>query len=347
MTTLAIQPAFALTTGLLVLLLLGLLFWPQKGLLAIWSVGKANAQRVLLEDALKFLFDSEYKGIPIRLNGFAGYLHISTDKAARLVESLRSIGLVQFQEDMLKLTDAGRSYALRIIRVHRIWERYLADETGVANKEWHGRADLKEHSMSLEAADLLAAQIGNPVFDPHGDPIPSSRGELPAYTGKPLSALKEGELGRIVHIEDEPGAIYAQILALGLYPGMQIYIMDVSEDRIQFAANGEECVLTPLFASNITVESLKEREPLKEKYAALSTLKLGETAEIQAISPSCRGQQRRRLMDLGIVPGTLIHTAFASAAGDPVAYQVMGATVAIRRSQANLIFIKPSSNTKV
>ena len=343
MTTLAIQPAFALTTGLLVLLLLGLLFWPQKGLLAIWSVGKANAQRVLLEDALKFLFDSEYKGIPIRLNGFAGYLHISTDKAARLVESLRSIGLVQFQEDMLKLTDAGRSYALRIIRVHRIWERYLADETGVANKEWHGRADLKEHSMSLEAADLLAAQIGNPVFDPHGDPIPSSRGELPAYTGKPLSALKEGELGRIVHIEDEPGAIYAQILALGLYPGMQIYIMDVSEDRIQFAANGEECVLTPLFASNITVESLKEREPLKEKYAALSTLKLGETAEIQAISPSCGGQQRRRLTDLGIVPVTLLHAAFASAAGDSVASQAMGATAALRRPQANLLLIKPAS----
>ena len=339
---LTIDPGTALLAGILALLLAGVVFWPRKGLIALWSKGRLNTQRVLLEDALKYLFDCEYKNISCRLNGMAGNLNISANRATHLLDSLRSMGLIKSQEDAFTLTDAGRSYALRIIRVHRIWERYLADETGVGHLEWHGDADSKEHYLSPAAADQLAAQIGNPVFDPHGDPIPSSQGEIPAYAGKPLSTLQEGELARIVHIEDEPSAIFEQIAALGLYPGMQVYMMDVSEDRIQFAANGEPCVLAPMFASNITVVSLaRQEEPIKEKNEVLSSLKIGESAEIRGISPSCRGQQRRRLMDLGIVPGARIVATFRSASGDPVAYRLLGATVAIRKSQADMIYVKP------
>lgn len=336
------HPGITLLIGISGLLALAAAFWPQKGLLARIARGRLNTQRVLLEDALKFFFDCEYKNISCRLNSIAGSLHISADSATRLLSRLRSMGLIQLQEDSFRLTDAGRSYALRIIRVHRIWERYLADETSIGQMEWHGEADLKEHHLSLEAADQLAAQMGNPVFDPHGDPIPSARGELPAYTGQPLSALKEGDIARIIHIEDEPRAIYAQIVALGLYPGMQVYVMDITEERIQFAANGEECVLAPFFAANITVEKLSAREPIQQKAELLSSLKAGESATIKGLSANCRGQQRRRLMDLGIVPGAQITASFRSASGDPVAYRVLGTTVAIRRSQADNIFIERS-----
>jgi len=336
-----IQPILALFWGILFLSLVLLVFWPQKGLFVRITNDRLNARRILLEDALKFLFDCEYKGLPCRLNALAGNLHISTDKTARLLESLRHIGLIALDRDMIKLSELGRSYALRIIRVHRIWERYLADETGTHHLDWHGQADMKEHEITLAAADLLAARMGNPVFDPHGDPIPSSAGELPDYSGKPMSEMQEGELARIAHIEDEPKAIYSQIVALGLYPGTQVYMMDVSEERLQFAANGEECILSPLLAVNITVEGIIDREPLREKYAQLSSLRVGEKARIKGIAPACRGQQRRRLMDLGIVPGAVVEYAFPSAGGDPVAYLVMGALVGIRKSQADFIFIEP------
>jgi DtxR family Mn-dependent transcriptional regulator len=336
-----IQPVFALFWGILFLSLVLLVFWPQKGLFARITNNRLNARRILLEDALKYLFDCEYKGLSCRLNALAGNLHISADRTARLLESLRHIGLIIMDRDTIKLTELGRSYALRIIRVHRIWERYLADETGTHHLDWHGQADLKEHEITLAAADLLAAQIGNPVFDPHGDPIPSSAGELPDYSGKPMSEMQEGELARIVHIEDEPQAIYSQIVALGLYPGMQVYMMDVSQERLQFAANGEECILSPLLAVNITVEAIVDREPPREKYAPLSSLKAGERAQIKGIAPACRGQQRRRLMDLGIVPGAVVEYAFPSPGNDPIAYLVMGALVAIRKSQSDFIFIEP------
>lgn len=336
----SVNPVVALLIGMAVLLISGLIFWPKKGLISLLTRFRLINQRVSLEDALKFLFDCEYKNIFCGLNSMAGRLNISVDKATKLLDHLRSIGLIQFHDDTFSLTDAGRSYALRIIRVHRIWEKYLADETGIGQTEWHGAADQKEHQLSAEAADLLAAQMGNPVYDPHGDPIPSSIGEIPAHNGQPLCLLKKGDMARIVHIEDEPHGIYEQLVALDLYPGMPVYVMDAYDGKIQFVANGEECVLTSLFASNITVELMPHEIPEQKKNELLSSLKLGEKAEVINISSHCRGQQRRRLMDLGIVPGTIITAELKSASGDPVAYQVLGANIAIRKKQADQIFIK-------
>lgn len=336
---LAMTPGNALMIGLIVLGFTVWFFWPQKGLLSRWTRSSLNTQRVLLEDALKFVFDCEYKNIPCDLNSIAGNLNISTDKAAKLLDRLRAMGLIKMSDRTFELTDTGQSYALRIIRVHRIWERYLADETGVGQMEWHGEADYKEHQMSIEAADQLAAQLGNPVFDPHGDPIPSKEGEIPDHKGQPLGSLEEGDIARIVHVEDEPKAIYQQLVALGLYPGMEVYILDITDGKITFAANGEECILTTLFASSITVELLPEKEAVSPRNEVLASLNIGQKAKIVGISPNCRGQQRRRLMDLGIVPGTVISAEMKSASGDPIGYRILGATIAIRENQAQHIFI--------
>ncbi|HMU48028.1 MAG TPA: metal-dependent transcriptional regulator [Chitinophagaceae bacterium] len=334
------DPVTLLLVGVLVLCLLTWVFWPGRGLLASLNRMQKNTLKVQIEDALKFLFDCEYKNIPCGLNSVAGNLAVSAGKATTILEHLVDMGLIHSKGELFKLTDAGRSYALRIIRVHRIWEKYLADETSVDQKKWHGEADLKEHQLTSEAAEKLSAQIGNPVYDPHGDPIPSVEGEMPDNKAISLTDMKEGEIGLIVHIEDEPGYIYDQLTALGFYPGMQVYILDVTNEKITFAAEGEEHILTPLFASAISIELLEVNEkPVNQKSELLSSLKVGEKAEILGISPKCRGQQRRRLLDLGIVPGTIVTAEIKSSSGDPVGYRVMGATIAIRKKQAELIFI--------
>jgi DtxR family Mn-dependent transcriptional regulator len=336
---LQISPGLLLTIGVLAIGLLTGLFWPGNGLIDRLRRTRRNTERVLLEDALKFMFDCAYKNLPCGLNSIAGNLHISTDRAAKLMERLGELGLATLQTQSFALTDAGRSYALRIIRIHRIWEKYLAEETGADPLEWHGAADDKEHQLTSEAAEALAARIGNPVFDPHGDPIPTATGELPALAGVPLRALKPGEIARIVHIEDEPKAVYQQLVAMGLYPGMQVYLLEKRDEKIVFAADGAECILAPLFAESITVEHLPEHAPMRAPHNVLAELKLGESATIAGISPNCRGQQRRRLMDLGIVPGARISAEIESASGDPVGYRILGATIGIRKSQAELIFI--------
>lgn len=333
------DPGIRIGYGVLCIAILIWIFWPNTGLWARLKRGKINGQRVILEDALKFLFDCEYRKHPCELSSLAGNLGVSMDKASRLVEKLLRLGLINLENQNISLTDTGRSYALRVIRVHRIWERYLADETSIAQADWHNEADRIEHEVTPEATELLAAQMGNPVFDPHGDPIPSATGILPENRGIPLSRLQEGDLGRIIHIEDEPKSIYEQLIVEGLYPGMTIYVTDVAENRITFATDGDECALTPLFASHISVEPLVGKQPTSGKQKSLSALEIGETAEITGISPNCRGQQRRRLMDLGIVPGTQITAELQSASGDPTAYRILGTTIGIRKQQAEMIFI--------
>ena len=227
------EPLMLLIAGTIGVLIFILVFYPNKGIIAIWKKSNYANKKVLIEDALKYLYNCEYNNSTCSLNGIAGNLSISADEATDIISRLESMGLVSAKKDELNLTSDGRSYALRVIRVHRLWEKYLADETSVTENEWHQKAEEIEHTLTLAQADQLAAQIGNPVFDPHGDPIPSASGDLPVKKGKALSEMKVGEFANIIHVEDEPHAIYSQILAEGLYPGMQIRMMEVSEKRIK------------------------------------------------------------------------------------------------------------------
>ena len=334
-----IDPLNALLIGLLIIVVISILFWPRTGLSARWKRWAQDAERVQIEDALKHIYDCEYKNISCTINSIAGNLSINSDRATKLVSRLESFGLLILNGEVLQLTSQGRSYALRVIRVHRLWERYLADETGLKEMDWHQVAEEKEHSFTPEQADKLAAQIGNPVYDPHGDPIPSSKGDLPVKKGKSLNEMLPTEFANIIHIEDEPNAIYSQILAQGLYPGMQIRMLEVSDRRLKFVANGEECVLAPLIAKNITVGILQMDKQVEGKFKTLSTLKIGEKGIVLGIAKALRGQQRRRLMDLGIVPGTEIEPQLESISRDPVAYKVRGSVVALRKQQADKIYL--------
>ena len=334
-----IDPLNALLLGLLVIAASGFIFWPRIGLTAKWNQWRLDTERVQIEDALKHIYDCEYKIISCTINSIAGTLSINNDRATKLVSRLETLGLLTSNGEVLQLTSQGRSYALRIIRFHRLWERYLADETGTREMEWHEIAEKKEHSFTPEQADKLAAQIGNPVYDPHGDPIPSSKGDLPDKKGKSLNEMLPGEFANIIHIEDEPHAIYSQLLAEGLYPGMQIRMLEVSDRRMKFVANGEEVVLSPLISKNVTVGIVKLEKQVEGKFRTLSALKVGEKGIVLGIAKALRGQQRRRLMDLGIVPGTEIEAQLESISRDPVAYKVRGAVVALRKQQADRIFL--------
>jgi len=333
------EPLILLIIGIMAVIFFIVLFNPKKGIVAVWKKSNYASKKVLIEDALKYLYNCEYNNINCTLTGIAGNLSISADDAADITSKLESMGMVTALHDALLLTSEGRSYALRVIRVHRLWEKYLADETNVHETEWHQKAEEVEHHLTPEQADQLAAQIGNPVFDPHGDPIPSSSGIIPEKKGKLLTEMKPGEIASIIHVEDEPLAIYSQIVAQGLYPGMQIRMLEISDKRIKFIANGEECILSPLIAKSMTVGTLKFEKPVEGKFKSLSELKIGEKGKVLSISKSLRGQQRRRLMDLGLVPGTEVEVEMKGFWDDPVAYRIRGASIALRKNQTDKIYL--------
>jgi DtxR family Mn-dependent transcriptional regulator len=179
------------------------------------------------------------------------------------------------------------------------------------------------------------------THDPHGDPIPTAQGELVLHGGEPLSTMRLDKQLRIVHIEDEPDMVYAQLVAEGLHPGMLVQIIESGPQRIRFLANGTEHLLAPIVASSISVIEIPHEAPeAKIVGEPLSILKPGETGEVLTLSPRFRGSERRRMMDLGILPGTVIQAEMNSPSGDPTAYRIRGALIALRDDQADLIRIK-------
>ena len=338
-----INPLIALILGLVGTGLLAALFWPDKGLFHRWQRSRRVTQRVLREDALKHIHRAERTGHRPTVQSVAGDLDISTDNAARLLTNMADMGLIAYSNGDFKLTPAGQESALYIIRAHRLWERYLADQTGFSEAEWHAQAEQFEHELAPLEVDALSAQLGNPTHDPHGDPIPTASGDWVGHGGRPLPALEPGTAGRVVHLEDEPEIVYAQLVAEGLHPGMEIIITDKTDQRVRFWADGDEHVLAPLIAANISVLPTAEKaettsEPLPGE--RLWELRPGEKAEVDALSRAARNVERRRLMDLGILPGVAIEAAFTSPSGDPTAYLVRDTLIALRKEQANYISIR-------
>ncbi len=335
------NPLIALGTAALLAGMALLLFWPGSGLIPRWRRSSQLTERVLIEDALKFICKREAKGYPPTLQSVAGNLNISINEAAGVLANLEERSMVRQEENTFLLSETGREYALNIVRAHRLWERYLADRTGFAEEEWHDRAERQEHSLTPKEVEALARKLGSPTHDPHGDPIPTPTHDMVFHGGKPLPGADREQPLRIVHIEDEPETVYAQLVAEGLRPGMTVFMTESTPERVRFLADGDEHVLAPILASNIAVVPLpREEEAPVEESERLTSLRPGESAEVVQIARSSRGPERRRLMDLGILPGTVIRAEMESPSGDLCAYRVRGALIALRGEQAHSIRIR-------
>lgn len=334
------DPLISLLVAALLTVLGFWIFRPERGVFSRWQRARRMTARVLREDALKHIHQCEIHDQRPTVKSLAGALNVSSDDVADLLEQLEKTDLLSFEGDSFRLTSLGRDYALQIIRAHRLWERYLADATGFDEAEWHGQADDFEHHLSPEDASRLSARLGNPTHDPHGDPIPTAAGDLVYRERIPLSRMAIDKPARIVHLEDEPEAVYAQLIAEGLHVGMVVRVLESSSKRMRFWAGNDEHTLAPLIAANIAVEPLSEE--LREQIRVgetLTSLNPGEAGEVIEITPLMRGVERRRLMDLGVLPGTVIHAEMGSPSGDPMAYRVRGALIALRSNQADHIRI--------
>jgi DtxR family Mn-dependent transcriptional regulator len=309
-------------------------------LLANRKRSSATALRIQTEDALKHLFHQEQDNQTTTLSALAAALDIQATSALHTVERMQETGLVTMADGRTLLTEEGRRYALQIIRAHRLWERYLADETGVKPEEWHRRAERHEHRITPDEADNLAERLGNPRFDPHGDPIPTAEGEVPSDLTEALSKLTVGDRAVVVHVEDEPDVVYAQLVASGIHPGSSIRVDARTDERIVLEVDGHEVALAPIVASNVSIRRIEVSEvTLEEVGGTLSQLEAGDVGEVVHISPACRGIERRRIMDLGIVPGTRVAFERNGLTGGLTAFNVRGTVVALRQEQTDMISV--------
>ena len=192
----------------------------------------------------------------------------------------------------------------------------------------------------------LAARMGDPRYDPHGDPIPTADGVLPEPRGVSLDGVGSGAIVRITHVEDEPEDVYRALRSAGLRLGAVLEVGDWEDQRLTLHLHPGSCALTALEAANVTVEPSGKLPSDQLPVRPMSSLAIGQRGRVENISPGCLGIERRRLLDLGLVPGTVVSAEMRSPAGDPTAYRIRVALIALRRTQAAMILVSDGETAK-
>ena len=127
----------------------------------------------------------------------------------------------------VRLTRSGRRVALEVIRHHRLLELFLAETLEMPWDRVHAEAEVLEHVISEELEGLIAAKLGDPTRDPHGDPIPSAELELREREDSPrLHSLKEGEGGVFVRVSDADPEMLRYLSELGISPGDRMLVRE-------------------------------------------------------------------------------------------------------------------------
>lgn len=150
-------------------------------------------------------------------------LGVTAPSVTGMLGKMHGLGLVQYQPYKgAELTNEGRLEALRLVRRHRLLETFMITELGFGWEEVHAEAELMEHVVSDDFTERLAQHLGQPLFDPHGDPIPRADGSLPTAPHTPLAELGAGERFVVHRVPSQESEVLAYLQSLGVEPGSEL-----------------------------------------------------------------------------------------------------------------------------
>ncbi|MEQ8241420.1 MAG: metal-dependent transcriptional regulator [Cyclobacteriaceae bacterium] len=147
-----------------------------------------------------------------------------------MVKKLADKGILKYEKYYgVQLSNDGKSTALEIIRRHRLWEVFLVEKLGFNWDEVHDVAEQMEHIQSSLLIDRLDDFLGNPIMDPHGDPIPDKDGNIIITPQMPLSELSIGESGKVVNVPDSDPSLLRHLDKIKIKLGSVLKVIDVTE----------------------------------------------------------------------------------------------------------------------
>lgn len=189
---------------------------------------KESVRSPAIEDYCKAIYTLETRtDEPVPTNALAERLELTTGSVSGMLKKLDELGLISHVPYRgVRLTPGGRKVALEVIRHHRLLELYLAEVLHMPWDRVHDEAEVLEHVLSDELEELIAAKLGHPTIDPHGDPIPSAKLELDEHPTRSLESLAPGEQGRFVRVSDSDPAMLRYLSERGILPGGCISLLE-------------------------------------------------------------------------------------------------------------------------
>jgi len=214
-----------------------------------------------IQNYLKVIYDQTDEGQPANTTALASRLGVAPASVTGMLQHLAGLepALVSYQKYQgVKLTHAGERAALGVIRRHRLIETWLVQSLGYSWDEVHAEAENLEHAVSPEMERRIAAVLGYPIKDPHGEPIPTTDLTMPADQAVPLSSLRLPQQVRIVRVRAEDPAMLRHLDQLGLVPGADMEILSISPFdhnlQLRLGEDASTLVVGPAVASCIFIE---------------------------------------------------------------------------------------------
>lgn len=183
------------------------------------------------QDYLKNIYDLTENGDSASTNALAKKLNISAPSVTGMVKKLAASRppLVEYQKHQgVTLTKDGKRAALEVIRHHRLLEAWLVQTLGYTWDEVHEEAERLEHVISEDFEQRIAAAMGHPTRDPHGELIPTEDLKMPEDESAPLSSLRAGHRGVVICVKDADTDLLRHLENMGLVPEAQIEVKDYS-----------------------------------------------------------------------------------------------------------------------
>src|SRR5580704_16963631 len=181
-----------------------------------------------IEDYSKAIFSLEARrDEPVSTNALAERLNITPGSVSAMLKRLDELGLITHVPYRgVRLTSDGRRIALEVIRHHRLLESYLAEALGMSWDRVHAEAEVLEHVLSEELEELIAARLGDPVLDPHGDPIPTVEFQIDEPQLHSLDELGVGAAGRFVRVSDSDPLMLRYLAEHGITLGTHVEVVE-------------------------------------------------------------------------------------------------------------------------
>jgi DtxR family Mn-dependent transcriptional regulator len=181
-----------------------------------------------IEDYVKAIYSLQHGGNePVSTSGLAERLGVTAGSASGMVRKLDGLGLVDHVPYRgVVLTPIGRRLALEVLRHHRLLELYLSEAFGMPWDQVHAEAEVLEHVLSEELEDLIAAKLGDPSVDPHGDPIPGRDGTIDEPETRSLADLAVGERALFLRVSDSNPEMLRYLAEREIRPGQELEVID-------------------------------------------------------------------------------------------------------------------------
>jgi DtxR family Mn-dependent transcriptional regulator len=181
-----------------------------------------------VEDYVKAIYSLQRQGAkPVSTSALADRLGVTPASASAMVKKLAVLKLVRhLRYHGFVLTPLGRRLALEILRHHRLLELYLAEAFDMPWDQVHAEAEALEHVLSEELEERIAAKLGNPKVDPHGDPIPTRDGAIEEGDTVPLAELEPGDRATFVRVSDSDPAMLRYLSARRIKPGQMVEVRE-------------------------------------------------------------------------------------------------------------------------